>query len=123
MTRIISVFGSIVLLTATISCKRTATSTAACPDILAGTWYLVNRVPAPKTDETIIFTASNEYSVFRNGVLSAQGTYAISQDKCGSGSAVPFLKFTPAAAGMYAPDGAYTLRDCTLVIRAMPYHG
>lgn len=111
-----SLVSGFLLLAATSSCKHAAAPSEACPDVLAGTWYLVNRVPAPKTDETIILTASNEYSVFRDGALAAQGTYAITQDKCGSGAALPFLKFTPAAAGMYAPDGAYTLRDCSLVI-------
>jgi hypothetical protein len=109
------VIGSL-LLVATASCKHTAAPSTACPDVLVGTWYLTNRVPVPKTDETIILTANNEYSVFRDGLLSAQGTYAVSQDQCGSGTAVPFLKFTPATPGMYAPNGAYTLRDCTLVI-------
>jgi hypothetical protein len=104
------------VLVSAAGCKHTAAPEAACPDVLAGTWYLVNRVPTPRTDETIILTASQEYSVFRNAVLTTQGTYTISQDKCGSGAAVPFLKFTPTALGMYAPDGAYTLRDCSLII-------
>jgi hypothetical protein len=92
-----------------------------CVDTLVGTWHLTDREcscpPGPTPDETIILTASHEYSVYRNGQLSAQGTYAVTQGQvCGAGPMVPFLKFTPAAPGAYAPDGAYKLQNCTLVI-------
>jgi hypothetical protein len=100
--------------------KQAAPKTA-CADILVGTWHLTHREcscpPGPIPDETIIFTASQEYSVYRNGQLSAQGTYAVTQGQvCGAGPMVPFLKFTSATPGAYAPDGAYQLQNCSLVI-------
>ncbi|RZK34586.1 MAG: hypothetical protein EOO57_10820 [Hymenobacter sp.] len=108
------------LVAAAAGCKSKATAPA-CPDVLAGTWHLTSRscacAPTPMQDETIILADNQEYSVLRDGLLTTKGTYAISQGAaCGGGSAVPFLTFTPAAPGGYAPNGTYTLRDCTLVI-------
>jgi hypothetical protein len=124
MTKRYSFIYTALLVAAAAGCKQNAEQAApkaACADTVVGTWYLTKQQcscpPAPKPDETIIFTASQEYSVYRNGQLSAQGTYAITQGQvCGAGPVVPFLKFTPATAGAYAPDGAYKVQNCTLVI-------
>ena len=121
MTKVNSVICTALLIATAAGCKQKADPVATCADTIVGTWYMTTREcscpPAPKPDETIILTADQKYSVYRGGQLSAQGTYAVTQGQvCGAGPMVPFLKFTPATPGAYAPDGAYKLQNCSLVI-------
>jgi hypothetical protein len=91
------------------------------PDNLIGTWRLTDRVcycaASPLPDEIITFEPSQRFQVFRNGMLAAEGSYALSRSPaCGESMDRDQLRFTVTTAGAYAPTGAYTVQNQTLVI-------
>jgi hypothetical protein len=91
------------------------------PDALIGTWRLTHVacycVATPTPDETITFSTSRQFQLMRNGALAAEGTYALSRGPaCGETLERDQLRLVVTTAGAYAPTGAYTVQNQTLVI-------
>jgi len=91
------------------------------PDNLIGTWRLTARAcyceAAPVPDEVITFDNSKRFQLFRNKALAAEGTYSLSRGPaCGESVDRDQLRLTVTTAGAYAPTGAYTVQNQTLVI-------
>lgn len=91
------------------------------PDHLIGTWRLTTMAcycpAAPTPDEVITFDNDRRFQIFRKGALAAEGSYALSRGPaCGESVDRDQLRLTVATAGAYAPTGAYTVQNQTLVI-------
>ncbi|WP_426060841.1 hypothetical protein [Hymenobacter sp. B1770] len=87
---------------------------------LAGTWKLTNRecfcVPAPVPNETATFTNS-EFSFYKEGQLSASGTYAFTEGKtCGGSTLIPVARLTYATLNNPPTDVVVTVAGNTLVL-------
>lgn len=102
-----------------LGCRRDADSPS--PGGLIGTWRLTNLAcycPAgPTPDETITFGNDQRFRIFRQGTLSAEGTYSLGRGPaCGETVARDQLRLVVATAGTSAPTGAYTIQSQTLII-------
>jgi hypothetical protein len=91
------------------------------PEGLIGTWRLTNVAcycpAAPTPDETITFRDNRQFQIFRTGTLAAEGTYSLSRGPaCGETVDRDQLRLVVTKAGAYAPTGAYTVQNQTLVI-------
>ena len=87
-----------------------------------GTWrlsaYQCHCPPnQPVPDEVLTLDANQHFRLLRDKKLAAEGTYRTGTGpNCGGGTDEPIITLTPASADTYAPKGAYTLADNTLII-------
>jgi hypothetical protein len=90
------------------------------PGSLAGSWRLTKEqsmLPGPLRNETLIFGSGQNFQLFRDNSLAAQGTYSLSlAPSCGETANRQQLSFQATGPSGYVPQGAYTLQGNTLVI-------
>ncbi len=108
------------LLAASLSgCRHDSDSPAPSAE-LAGTWRLTGMMCYcaydPKIVEILTLSSDQHFSLTRDGRLTAQGTYAITQGSaCAGGPVEPYLRLTTTVGGV-GPSGVYGIQNNTLSI-------